>query len=255
MGYDYGFEYTFPGTMEGAAEGVFVGAAGIFTGILLIAYLLGMAFAVVSYVLNAVGMYRIAKRRGIHHAWLAWVPVGASWLLGSISDHYQYVAKQKNTSRRKILLILSIILAVLSCAFIVAALVLALTGIGTDTAATIFAAAIALVGYLGMTGLSIAVMVFCYIAYFDLFRSCKPKYDVLFLVLGVFFNVTLPFFVFACSGSDEGMPPRQAPQPSVQPEEPQEEESAVPLVESWEEEIPVVDTQLVEEAELAEDPE
>lgn len=249
MGYDYGFEYTFPGTMEGAAEGVFVGAAGIFTGILLIVYLLGMAFAVVSYVLNAVGMYRIAKRRGIHHAWLAWVPVGANWLLGSISDHYQYVAKQKSTSRRKILLILSAILAVLSCVFIVAALVLALTGIGADTAATIFTVAIALIGYLGMTGLSIAVMVFCYIAYFDLFRSCKPKYDVLFLVLGVFFNVTLPFFVFACSGSDEGMPPRQAPKSPVQPVEIPEAEPAEFRQEPREEEIPVVEAELVEDPE------
>ena len=255
MGYDYSFEYAFPGTMEGAAEGMMVGAAGIVTGILLVVYLLGMAFAVVSYVLSAVGMYRIAKRRGIHHPWLAWVPVGAAWLLGSISDHYQYVVKQKNTNRRKILLILSIILAAMSCVFLAAVLVLTFAGIGTDASATIAGAVMAIIAYLCMTGLSIAVLVFYYIAYFDLFRSCKPKNDVLFLVLGVFFNVTLPFFVFACSGSDEGMPPRQAPQPSVQPEEPQEEESAVLLVESWEEEIPVVDTQLVEEPELAEDPE
>ena len=109
MGYDYGFEYYFPDAMEGAAEGVLVGAAGIFAGIFLIVYLLCMAFSVVSYVLSAVGMYRIAKRRGIHNAWLAWVPVGNGWLLGSISDHYQYVAKHKTTKRRRVLLILQLI--------------------------------------------------------------------------------------------------------------------------------------------------
>ena len=104
MQYEYDFEYMFPEMMEGAATGVL----GLVAGIFLIVYLLALAFSVISYVLGAVGMYRIAKRRGIHHAWLSWIPVGSSWLLGSISDHYQYVVKQKVTKRRKILLILSI---------------------------------------------------------------------------------------------------------------------------------------------------
>ena len=104
MQYEYDFEYMFPEMMEGAATGML----GLVAGIFLIVYLLALAFSVISYVLGAVGMYRIAKRRGIHHAWLSWIPVGSSWLLGSISDHYQYVVKQKVTKRRKILLILSI---------------------------------------------------------------------------------------------------------------------------------------------------
>ena len=35
-----------------------------------------------------------------------------------------------------------------------------------------------------------------YIAYYDVFKSCKPKNAVLFLVLSIVFDVTLPFFVF-----------------------------------------------------------
>ena len=99
MGYDYGFEYAFPEMMEGAAEGVIAGAAGLIIGIVLIVWLIAMAVAVGSYVLNAVGMYRIAKRRGIHNAWLSWVPVANVWLLGSISDHFQYVVMQLSTKR------------------------------------------------------------------------------------------------------------------------------------------------------------
>ena len=95
-------------------------------------------------------------------------------------------------------------------------------------------------------GLSIAVTVIGYIAYYDLFRSCKPKNDVMFLVLSIIFNVTLPFFVFACSNSDEGMPARrksQAPeQIPVQYEEP-------PVEEPWEAELPVVETEVVEDPE------
>lgn len=231
MGYEYGFEYAFPEGMEGAA----VGAAGVVTGILLIVWFLAMGFSLVMYVLNAVGLYRIAKRRGIHHAWLAWVPIGCNWLLGSISDHYQYVAKQKVTSKRKVLLILSLILV--ACLFVliggVVALVLATEGMAGD-AAMVLAVALMLIAYLGMLGLAIAITVFCYIAYYDLFRSCKPGNAVLFLVLSIIFNVTLAFFVFACSKSDEGMPERRPRDPAPQipdvpaaPETPEAEETSV----------------------------
>ena len=231
MGYEYGFEYAFPEGMEGAA----VGAAGVVTGILLIVWFLAMGFSLVMFVLNAVGLYRIAKRRGIHHAWLAWVPIGCNWLLGSISDHYQYVAKQKVTSKRKVLLILSLILV--ACLFVliggVVALVLATEGMAGD-AAMVLAVALMLIAYLGMLGLAIAITVFCYIAYYDLFRSCKPGNAVLFLVLGIIFNVTLAFFVFACSKSDEGMPERRPRDPAPQipdvpaaPETPEAEETSV----------------------------
>lgn len=243
MQYEYGFEYEFPGAMEGAAEGLAVGAVGIVTGILLILWFLAMGFSLVSYVLNAVGMYRIAKRRGIHHAWLAWVPIGCNWLLGSISDHYQYVAKQKVTNRRKILLILSVILAVVSVVFIVGMVALIVTAevASNEMAGQVLAVALMAISYLAMMGLAIAITVFCYIAYYDLFRSCKPKNDVLFLVLGILISVTLPFFVFACSNSDEGMPARRPKQPEFRPSY----EPEVP----GEEDIPVV------EAEIADDPE
>ena len=245
MGYE--FEYAFPDGMGGVAEGMFVGAAGLITGIFMIVWLLAMSLSVVSCILNAVGLYRIAKRRGIHHAWLAWVPVGTCWLLGSISDHYQYFAKHKHTSRRKILLVLCLILVAMSILLGVGAAILGFSG-GSATGA-IVSVALIVISYLAMAGLAIAVTVFCYIAYYDLFRSCKPKNDVLFLVLGILFNVTLAFFVFACSNSDEGMPPKRAPQqPPVQlpcEEEMMDEETD----ETAKEEIPVVEGEIVEDPE------
>lgn len=237
MGYDYGFEYYFPGGMEGAAMGVA-------TGILLIVWCLAMGFSVVMYVLNAVGLYRIAKRRGIHHAWLAWVPIGSNWLLGSISDHYQYVAKQKVTSKRKILLILS--LCLIGCLFVLAGGVVAIVvAAGSSMNASIaLGVVLLLIAYLGMMGLAIAITVFCYIAYYDLFRSCKPGNAVLFLVLSILFNVTLAFFVFFSSKSDEGMPERRPRDPAPRIEEvPVEPEAPA------EEEIPVVEGEIVEESE------
>ena len=240
MGYEYGFEYAFPEGMEGAA----VGAAGVVTGILLIVWFLAMGFSLVMYVLNAVGLYRIAKRRGIHHAWLAWVPIGCNWLLGSISDHYQYVAKQKVTSKRKILLILS--LCLIGCLFVLAGGVVAIVvAAGSSMNASIaLGVVLLLIAYLGMMGLAIAITVFCYIAYYDLFRSCKPGNAVLFLVLSILFNVTLAFFVFFSSKSDEGMPERRPRDPA-----PRIEETPVEPEAPAEEEIPVVEGEIVEETE------
>ena len=244
MGFEYRFESTFPEIMEGIAEGTAVGTMGIVTGIMLIIWLLGMGFSVVCYVLNAVGMYRIAKRRGIHHAWLAWIPVGCNWLLGSISDHYQYVAKQKVTGRRRVLLVLSVLqLAAIAVLMVAVPLLIAATEVPSqEMVGAILCIALMVITYLAMLGLSVAILVFCYIAYFDLFRSCKPNYDVLFLVLGIIFTFVLPFLVFACSGSDAGMPARRPPQPPVWIP-PQQAEPA-------EEEIPVVEAEIVEDPEL-----
>ena len=237
MGYDYGFEYAFPDAMGGAA-------VGVATGILLIVWCLAMGFSIVMYVLNAVGLYRIAKRRGIHHAWLAWVTLGSNWLLGSISDHYQYVAKQKVTSKRKILLILS--LCLIGCLFVLAGGVVAIVvAAGSSMNASIaLGGVLLLIAYLGMMGRAIAITVFCYIAYYDLFRSCKPGNAVLFLVLSILFNVTLAFFVFFSSKSDEGMPERRPRDPA-----PRIEEAPVEPEAPAEEEIPVVEGEIVEETE------
>ena len=243
MEFDY---YDFPNGMDGLAEDAFVGAAGLVAGIVMIVYLLLLAFSIVSYVLNAVGMYRIAKRRGIHHAWLAWIPVGNSWLLGGISDHYQYVAKKKITARRKALLAMNIILMVLSGVVMAgAALIFAFSGPEDVMGSSILLIGLLVIAYLALFGLSIAVLVVSFIAYYDLFQSSKPNSAVLFLILGVVFNVTLPFFVFACGNSDKGMPQRRP----LQPVEQLCEEEAAPAEEFSAEQIPVVETEIVEDPE------
>ena len=241
MGYDYGFEYTFPEFAEGAA----IGAASLVAAVVLLVMLVCMALALVCYVLKAVGMYRIAKRRGIHHAWLAWIPVGSDWLLGSISDHYQYVVKKKDTGRRKVLLILSAVLAALSSGLLGSFIGTIVSAFRTGPESAFVTILLMALFNICTTGTFIAVAVFRYIACFDLYRSCKPKNDVLFLVLSILINVTMSFFVFACSNSDEGMPAKRAPEANQQI--PYDIPSEEP--ETAEEEIPVVEAEIVEDPE------
>lgn len=244
--YDYDFS-------SGAASAA-GGAAGFLLVFVLVFYLLMIGFSILSYVLNSLGMYTIAKRRGIHHAWLSWLPIGNMWVMGSISDQYQYIAKDRVRNRRKVLLGLTIgIYASMIPMFasLFAAVFSEVAGYGTGDTLFGATAAIALLTYFVMIVLAIILLVFEYIALYDLFTSCDPGNAVMYLVLTIFVGVVLPFFMFACRKKDLGMPPRkpvQPEQPAFQPEQPTWQPQSAPA-----EEVPVVaeteETPVVEQEE------
>ena len=53
---------------------------------LIFAWIPTTVISIVTYVLTALAMYTIAKRRGLNRPWLSWVPVVNCWVLGSLSD-------------------------------------------------------------------------------------------------------------------------------------------------------------------------
>ncbi len=183
----------------------------------LVVLLISLALSITMYIMGSLGTYKIAKRRGIHNPWLSWIPVGNMWVLGSISDHYQHVAKGKERKYRHLLLWLTVgVYAGLILFFIVyfvsimGATVGAIGG-GSGEAAVasmLGVLSVALIFYFVVLAVSIVTTVFQYIALYDLFRSCKPQNAVLFLILSILVNVTYPFFIFACRNADEGMPPK-----------------------------------------------
>jgi len=186
-----------------------------FVGIALIVGLIALIIGIVSYVLTAAGMYAIAKRRGINNAWMAWIPGVSSWILGSISDQYQYVVKGKVRYNRIILISLwgaSVLLG----------------GITSGSTELFMNGTSSILGLLGggfvTSMVSIALAVFHFIALYDLYCSCNPQNSVLFLVLSIVFGITEPFFVFGCRNKDLGMPPRRTAYQTAQqpPQIPQE---------------------------------
>lgn len=192
-----------------------MGIAVVVVLVWLFLMLLMLAYSVLVYVLQSLGMYTIAKRRGIHHPWLSWLPIGNAWILGSISDQYQYVAKGKIRNRRKILLGLNIavyaaaILYYIYCIASVVGMLVADSQMPEMVPQTLWVV-LPVIGFLlVMAVLAIVNTVFVYIAYYDLFESCKPSQAVAFLILSIFLSFLLPFFVFACRKKDLGMPPRK----------------------------------------------
>lgn len=203
-------------------EAVLEGLLTLF-GIFVVIYLVYYGAMIVLYVLGSLGLYTVAKRREIKHPWMAWVPVLNMWTLGSISDQYRYVTNGKVQSRRKLLFGLQIALVALSIVMYVVSFVNSIqvlldinmqtmTGGPTDEQQLLQMLS-SLLGPMAICNvvssiLSIVLMVFQYICYYDLFASCDPDNKVLYLVLSIFFGFLLPIFVFVCRKKDLGMPPR-----------------------------------------------
>lgn len=173
----------------------------------LILCLLLLLYAITAYIFSSLGMYTIAKRRGILNPWLAWVPIGNIWILGSLSDQYQYVAKGKIRNRCTLLLVLNILYYILYFGMEVALKFAPYGNSETDVSVFIALLGLAGVALLILIPFAVVLSVFCYMAWYDLYRSCNPDRAVTYLVLSILLNVTMPFFVFSCRNQDLGMIP------------------------------------------------
>ena len=196
-----------------------------FLGVAIVVLLVVLAVALLGYVLGSIGIYTIAKRRGIHNPWLAWLPVGNHWIIGCISDQYQYVVKEKVRNKRKVLLILNIVSVVVNIALQVASNAALMTLFMDGSQSGLLAGgAISIASSLICSGINIASLVFYYMAMYDLYTSCNPQNNVVYLVFSIIFRVTEPFFLFFNRNKDLGMPPRKAHvQPEYIPETPVQE--------------------------------
>lgn len=169
---------------------------------------LGIVIYILRYVLQSLGTYSIAKRRGIAMPWLAWIPVLKAWTLGSIGDQYQSFSNGKATNRRKWLLGL----AAASAALVLAALVVAVQTVAAliasapnpDTMSDQQIVGILLPMVSKLAGLcvfafaiSIANYVFRCIALYSMYSFSDTGNRVTHLVLGILFPITTPFFISA----------------------------------------------------------
>ena len=184
--------YEFEQMLEGIDEELLLQIAGI----LVFAGLAILLLAVVVYVFQSIGLYTIAKRRGIQNPWLAWLPVGNYWIAGSIADQYRYVVKGEEMNRRTILLVTSAVGMAVSWL---------ISGVGMENELL----------DLVVTGLDVFTFVIWQICLYELYTSCNPKNNVLFLVLGIIFPFMPAFFIFANRKKELGMPPRREPEPET----------------------------------------
>jgi hypothetical protein len=186
-----------------------MGAASSFSSLLSLA----------GYVFSALAIYTIAQRREINHAWMAWIPLINVWVLGSISDQYRYVDRGEVKNKRKVLLALNItncVLAVIGTIMVVVSIVSTILAIDSGA----YINEVELLGkvllsfliFVPVAILGIVSFIIQAIALYDLYTSCDPANNVLYLVLSLIpalSAITRPLFLFLCRNKDEGMPPRQ----------------------------------------------
>jgi len=185
---------------------------------------------IAAYLFTALSLFALANNRGIRKAWLAWVPVVNVWILGSLSDQYRYVARGQIKSTRKILVVLAFVRMLLNV--VVIALGIAVIGnafftmINHASEQVLFSRIMRpMVTMLGMMlpllGIAIGYAVAYYMALYDVYTSCDPRNNVIYLVLSIIpgvSTVALPLLLFLCRNKDEGMPPRRETAPT--PEQP-----------------------------------
>ena len=175
------------------------------------------ALMIAAYVLRSIGLYAIAKRRGISNPWLAWIPVAWVWILGSISDQFRYVTKAQVKNKRTTLLVMNLIQTVASTAMMVVigiafAELVSMGIVSADEEALMTEAMILVFKFMALGlvlgGIALATAIIHYIAMYDLYLSVNPANAVLFLILSIFIGITEPFFIFFNRNKDGGMPPR-----------------------------------------------
>ena len=189
---------------------------GFTLGVLVI-YLL--IYCGVPYVLESIAYYRMAQLRKISHPWLAWIPIGRGWILGSISDHYQEKAKMKVTNRRKWLLILGIVALVIGIACAVSFWTVEIryiqemgadiTDMSSDAAAmtenktisaTLASSILRMFVFLLITCIAaIMLSVFRLIAVYDMFQSCDPSSAIWFFIISILLPIIINGLAFVPS--------------------------------------------------------
>lgn len=199
------------------------GTAAVLTGFHIVFCVVMLAIGLISYIFTSLGFYTIARRRSIGKAWLAWIPVGQFWILGSISDQYQLQAHFQTKNKRKLLLGLQIVLVILLVLMLIflAVTVLAVLDVVAvkeypffiDVWRPVRESVMDMVWlYFVILAAAIAMTVAQYVALYDLYRSCDPDSSVLFLVLSIFVSITVPFLVFSVRHKDLGMQLPRKPQ-------------------------------------------
>lgn len=194
--------------------------------------------AIAIYVLTALSLYTIAKRRFLldHRAWLAWVPFAQFWVLARISDNYQWIVWSREKKKRIVMLVLNIIqvIAVLLIVLGLHRMNQAILNAGiTDeeslvnmleyiqskmnTPYNMAAEAKKLLGaltrnanliiFLAVVTFAAAVThtVFYYMALYDLYRSCDSYNAKVFMVLSILFSFAIPIFLMICRKQDKGL--------------------------------------------------
>ena len=217
-------------------------------GVIAMVYLLLLGLAVVSYVLESLALYQLAKRRGIRNYGLAWVPVGSTWILNALGDQYEGIRTGRKQSLRWWALGIAgstVVLVIAFCVIMFATLIpLAvyddrlppeqISGLMSSMAAFFLIYMLVFVALIALTVLNS-------ISLYRVYRSTKPDCAVVFTVLSIVVSVTTPFFLFVCRKYDAPIEIVRDPIPPQYLHNAQQPTEQEPIVAQTTEQAPIAD--------------
>lgn len=163
------------------------------------------AWGAVEYLLTAISDYRLALRRGVAGAFLAWVPLGNIWLHGRLADQYQQVMAGRRTKRAATMVTLTILgVAVLSLAIMILSSVGDYLSHSRLEPGSLLGLVVGILLAIAGCGLCLARKIVGYVTDYNIYHSCKPDRASTFVVSSIFFSFLKPFYRIGCSGYDEG---------------------------------------------------
>lgn len=168
---------------------------------------IGCIVGVMIYIFQSLGLYAIAKRRGLKYPGLAWVPLANNYIFGGIADDFNQRFANKKTNNRHFLCGLGIGNLIISTAFLIPFMRYYINLLqdlirydarpGYDLLDWL---PVLILLYLLLLAVSVTYSVFSYIALHKIYKSCTPNYVAL-LVLSILFGIT-PFVLFAIRNKD-----------------------------------------------------
>lgn len=181
----------------GLAEGDLM----VFAGIMFVYFAFIGIIALAMYLLEAIGLYGMAKKAGFSSPWRSFIPFANTFLFGKIAEKYKRRDGKPSAKFGGLLLafeILTLIFAVACLAFTV----IMICGItasygdielsGSIVGTVIFMLVFAFV----LMGVSIAYAVMYYIALWRIFAAFDYNNATVYLVLSIVFSFLGPIFLF-----------------------------------------------------------
>lgn len=205
--------------------------AAIVLAVVLVIYLLALAYLVVNYIFRSISLYKIAQARGVETPILAWIPVANSWLIGKIAEHADkaYGKKSKWGTTLLILGLLPVVLFILMYVVMFVSLIGSAISIGiaensaslgeSESAMLVISAFIPVFIVAFFAEMTIltnwAVNSICIYKILD---SCDPNNSLKNLLIYFLVPFAAPFVLFSCRNKHLGIPSAlMPPKPQIIP--------------------------------------
>ena len=156
----------------------------VFVLIFVIYALIAGGIGIAIYVLRSLGLYKLAKNRGIDNAWLAWLPVGDAYIMGYLSEASPFVQRKFP----KMHIIFTSVMGGYFLITIISSLGMFLSSVPLGPSGfNLFGG----YGYISLVLvfiylIAIFVMVLLYFVLYHIYKTYDPQNAVLYTVLSVF---------------------------------------------------------------------